>query len=124
MDKKKILLIEDDTPTRELYQEVLQQEGFLVTSASDGQDGFEKAEVGGYDLILLDIMMPKMDGITLLSKLKETPPKAPNGKILLLTNLEHDVVIDEGLKLGAVAYLVKSNSTPGQVVEKVKSYLV
>lgn len=123
MEKKKILLIEDDVLTRELYQEILEQEGFDLTIAADGQQGYEKASKGGYDLILLDIMMPKMDGVTLLAKLKETPPSVKNGNILLLTNLEHDVVIKQALDLGAASYFVKSNLTPGQVLEKIKTYL-
>lgn len=123
MEKKKILLIEDDALTRELYQEILEQEGFDLTIASDGQEGYDKASKGGFDLILLDIMMPKMDGVTLLGKLKENPPAVKNGNVLLLTNLEHDAVINEALNLGAASYFVKSNLTPGQVLEKIKTYL-
>jgi two-component system chemotaxis response regulator CheY len=123
MAQKTILLVEDSLETRELYQEVLEEAGFSVTPAIDGEDGLDKASKGGYDLILLDIMMPKMDGLTLLSKLKTNPPKLPNGGILLLTNLEHDVVIKQALSLGAMDYLVKSNLNPGQIVEKVKSII-
>jgi CheY-like chemotaxis protein len=116
---KKILLIEDDSDARELYAEVLKSAGFNVETAVDGVDGLNKAKNGGYKVILLDVMMPNMDGLTFLTRLKDNPPATPNGKILLLTNLDHDSVIREGLSLGAFAYLVKSNVTPGQVVDKV-----
>jgi CheY-like chemotaxis protein len=121
--KKRILLVEDDADTRELYEEVLKEAGFEVVTAVDGADGLNKAKNGGFAVILLDVMMPNMDGLSFMTHLKQTPPPAtmPNGDILLLTNLDHGSVITEGLKLGAVAYLVKSNVNPGQVVEKVKA---
>lgn len=120
---KKILLIEDDANAIDLYKEVLRNAGFSVISAIDGGVGLSKAQEGGYDLILLDIMLPKMDGLTVLSKLKESPAKRQNGPIILLTNLAHDPVIQEATKLGAVGYLTKSDINPDQLVKKVREYL-
>lgn len=121
--KQKILIIEDDTYTRELYEEVLKEAGFTTESAVDGEEGLVKAQEGGYSLVLLDIVLPKRDGIEVLKGLKEKPPKAKNGPIVLLTNLAHDPVIKEGMSLGAKAYLIKSDLNPDELVEKVKQFL-
>lgn len=123
MDKKRLLIVEDDGPTRALYKEVLEEAEYLVDAAADGKEGLEKAQAGGYALMILDIMLPKMDGLAIMAELKTHPPQKPNGKILILTNLEHDTVVKEGLKLGAIDYIVKSSINPGELVEKVNSYL-
>jgi len=120
---KKILIIDDDLYIRELYEEVLKNAGFEVSSAVDGQEGLEKIKMGGFDLILLDVMMPKLDGLGLLAKLSQQPPKVKNGPIILLTNLSHDPVIKEALQKGAKTYLIKADLTPDQLVEKVKLFL-
>lgn len=123
MEQKRLLIIEDDTATRELYKEVLEEAGFVVDTAPDGKEGLAKAQEGGYALMLFDIMLPKMDGLAIMGELKANPPKKANGKVLILTNLEHNTVISEGLKLGAVDYIVKSSINPGELVERVKGYL-
>lgn len=122
MEKKKILLVEDDQFTRELYEEVLRDAGFDVNSAVDGLDGLSKIKAGGYDLILLDVMMPKMDGLDVLRSLVNEPPKVQNGPVVLLTNLTNDPVIDTAYGLNAKGHLVKSDITPGELVEHVKKY--
>ena len=122
MENKKILLVEDDQFTRELYEEVLKDAGFAVDSAVDGVDGLSKMTVGGYNLILLDVMMPKMDGLDVLRELMNNPPKVKNGPIVLLTNLTNDPVIDTAYGLNAKGHLVKSDITPGELVEHVKKY--
>ena len=122
MEKKKILLVEDDQFTRELYEEVLKDAGFEVNSAVDGLDGLSKIKVGGYDLILLDVMMPKMDGLDVLRSLINEPPAVKNGPVILLTNLTNDPVIDTAYGLNAKGHLVKSDITPGELVEHVKKY--
>lgn len=120
---KKILLIEDDEFTRELYEDVFRNAGLELESAPDGEAGLAKAKEGGYDLILLDVMMPKLDGLGFLKGLKATPPKKPNGPILLLTNLAHDPVVKEALATGAKDYLVKAEFNPDELLEKIKAYL-
>ena len=122
MDKKKILLVEDDQFTRELYEEVLKDAGFEVNSAVDGLDGLTKIKAGGWNLILLDVMMPKMDGLDVLRSLMNEPPQVKNGPIVLLTNLTNDPVIDTAYGLNAKGHLVKSDITPGELVEHVKKY--
>lgn len=120
---KKILLIEDDVFTRELYEDVFGNAGYEIESAPDGEIGLTKAKEGGYDLILLDVMMPRLDGLGFLKGLKTTPPKKSNGPILLLTNLAHDPVVKEALATGAKDYLVKAEFNPDELLEKIKAYL-
>ena len=116
---KKILIIDDDLYIRELYIEVLKDAGYEITQAIDGKEGLNKILQGGFDLILLDVMMPELDGIQVLHKAKESAPQKPNGKIILLTNLSHDPTIQEGLSSGAASYLIKADITPDQLVSKV-----
>ena len=116
----KILVIEDDKSTRDIYSTVLKNAGYEVEVAGDGELGLFKAKEGGYDLILLDIMLPKVDGLTILSELKKSPPKAKNGKIIVLSNLSHEPVIKQAMDLGASGSLTKSDINPGQLVEEVK----
>lgn len=77
-NKKKILIVEDDVYIREVYVEVLTDSGFEVEQAQDGQEGLVKASKGGYDLILLDIMTPRLDGIGFLRALKDNPADTQN----------------------------------------------
>ena len=120
---KKILIVEDDTYLRDLYEEVLKEDGFSVKIAVDGEEGLVTALEGGHDLILLDIMMPKLDGLGFLKSLRKKNALSKNGPIILLTNLAHDPVIKEGLDLGAKDFIVKSEITPDDLVKKVKDYL-
>ena len=119
----KILLIEDDTYIRELYEEVLKGVGFEVVVAIDGEVGLEHAKIGGFDLILLDMMLPKLDGLGFLRALKNEPPKAPNGPIIILSNLTHDPVIKMAQTLGASAFVAKSEMDPGEFLDKVRGFL-
>lgn len=123
LSQAKILLIEDDMYIRDIYEETLKEAGYHVTTAIDGQEGLLKASEGGYNLVLLDMMMPKMDGIGVLTELKQKPPKIANGAIILLTNLAHESVINQAKSLGAKNFLVKSDLNPDQLVEKVKGFL-
>ncbi len=122
-ENKKILIIEDDQFLREFYQELLQTEGFIVEAAADGQVGSEKVHSGGYDLILLDIMLPKKDGLQILRDLKMSPAAKSNGPIVILTNLGQDTIIKQSFELGAAGYLIKSAMNPDQVLTEIRSYL-
>jgi DNA-binding response OmpR family regulator len=123
LESKKILIVEDDSDLREMYVEVLNEAGFEVDQAPDGEVAFAKMTLGGYDIVLLDIMLPKLDGLTILEKLKETPPQKTIGSIVVLSNLGQDTAIAKAIVNGARAYMIKSDYTPGQVVEMVKNYL-
>lgn len=120
---KKILVVDDDQYIRELYEELLKDYGYSVDSATNGSEGLEKIQKNTYDLILLDIMMPKMDGIEVLKVANKEKLISKNGPIVLLTNLAHDPVIKEATSLGAAAYLIKADLTPDQMIMKVKEYL-
>jgi len=122
MDPQRILVVEDDLFLRELYADVLSGEGYKVESAQDGEAALEKMKLGGYDLVLLDIIMPKMDGLEVMRQMQNNPPKSPNKCVVFLTNLDKDEEIKTALKLGN-GYLIKSQITPGILVEKVKMYL-
>ena len=120
---KKILIVEDDQFLREFYEELLQAEGYSVDAAADGDSGLIKISSGGYDLILLDIMLPRRDGMQILRDLRIKPPVKNNGPIVVLTNLGQDAVIKQCFDLGANGYLIKSAMNPDQVVAEIKTYL-
>src|SRR3989344_5414116 len=119
---KKILLVEDEDFIRELYVRQLTKQGFQVKSAVDGQSGLNMLKIEPFDLLLLDIMLPGMNGLQLLREFKTQNPNSPMITILL-TNLGQEAVIKEGFELGAQAYLIKASYTPDQVVTEVKNAL-
>ena len=121
--QKKILIVEDDQFLREFYQELLESEGYQVEVAADGETGLGKIREGGYNLVLLDIMLPRKDGLQVMRDLKVQPPQKNNGSIVVLTNLGHDAIIKECFNLGADGYLIKSALNPDEVLTEVKSYL-
>jgi DNA-binding response OmpR family regulator len=120
---KKLLIVEDDLFIRDIYQETLNDAGFETTVAQNGQEGLTKLLANKYDLVLLDIMMPKLNGIGLLKAAKEKNLLKKNGPVVLLTNLAHDPVIQEGLALGAKDFLIKTDLNPDQLVEQVQKHL-
>ena len=122
MNTERILVVEDDLFLRELYADILQGEGYNVETAIDGEEALAKIKVGGYDLILLDIIMPKIDGLEVMRRVKKEPPQSPNKSVLFLTNLDKDEEIKAALQLGD-GYLIKSQINPGSLVEEVKNYL-
>ncbi len=118
-NKPKILLIEDEEMLANMYEVKFGNEGFELHKAPDGAQGLELAKSVKPDFILLDIIMPKMDGFSVLKSLKgdSTTKDIP---VILLTNLGQDEDIERGKQLGAVGYLVKANITPAEVVDAVK----
>lgn len=122
LDKKRILLIEDEDFIRDLYHRQLSKEGFIVKTAVDGQSGLKMLKKEEFDLLLLDIMLPGMNGLQVLREFKSQNPNSPMITILL-TNLGQEAVIKEGFELGAQAYLIKASYTPDQVVQEVKNAL-
>ena len=120
---KKLMVVDDDLYIRELYEEVLKDEGYTVDSASNGEEAYNKLKLGGYYLVLLDIMMPKMDGLGIMDALRKTPPPVKNGPIILLTNLDHDPLIKDAISKGASAFLIKADITPADLLGQVKKYL-
>ena len=122
-DKKiKILLVEDEEMLANMYETKFKNEGFDIEKALNGEDGLKKAKEMLPDFILLDIIMPKMDGFAVLKSLKKDE-KTKNIPVMLLTNLGQEEDIQRGEELGGVGYLVKANTTPSEVVEMVKNKL-
>ena len=117
---KKILLIEDEEMLATMYKTKFEKEGFPITVASDGEAGLQMASAGPFDVILVDIIMPKLDGFAVLKKLRETPEYAKT-PIIMLTNLGQEEDIAKSKALGATDYLIKANFTPSQVLEKISS---
>lgn len=119
---KKVLLVEDEKELLDLYVSLLQQEGYDVDNASDGESALKKITDNTYDLILLDIILPKMDGLQVLDNLKKSG-KLPKGKVVLLTNLGQDLVVAKALEFNVRGYIVKSDYTPEQLLNEVRGYL-
>lgn len=121
---KRILMIEDDIYIRELYEEVLRNAGYEVITAIDGEVGLEKATQGVYDLVLLDIMLPKMTGIEVLKKLREAGSSTESVPVYLLTNLGEETIAKETYKLGANGYLLKAKYLPKELIKEVDKFFV
>lgn len=119
---KKILIIEDDPFLNEIYSAKFSQSGFQIEVAIDGKKGLEKVKANQPDLILLDIVLPKMDGFQVLKRIKEDP-KLKAIPIILLTNLGQQSEVEKGLALGADEYIIKAHFTPTAIVVKVKEVL-
>jgi DNA-binding response OmpR family regulator len=117
----KVLIIEDEIPLREALVLKLKKEGFEPIGAKDGAEGIEAARTQKPDLIFLDILMPKMNGLDVLKELK-TNAALVNTPIIILTNLPEESARQKAKELGAAEYLVKSNSPLELLIEKVKKY--
>lgn len=121
-NQKTILLVEDDQILVKMYTRKFEKEGFKVLSAFDGEGGLNVLTQASPkpNIILLDVMLPKFNGFELLEKIK-ADEASKNIPVILLTNLGGgEADRERGMKLGAVDYLVKSDMTPTQIVEKVK----
>ena len=118
----KLLLVEDEEYIRDLYKRQLDLAGLMTDAFGLGNEGLAAAEKNSYDLILLDIMLPDINGLQILQKVKQNPV-AKNTPVVLLTNLGQDAVIKQGFELGADGYLVKAAYTPDQIVQEVKNIL-
>lgn len=119
---KTILLADDDPILLEMYQERLGAEGFKVITVRDGKAALEKAGKEKIDLILLDIMMPKMNGLDVLHELKSSE-KTKKIPVFLLTALVQEAEKMKGVTAGAEDYIVKSETMPGEVTDKIKKAL-
>jgi len=117
-----ILIVEDDLDLLEVLRKKFIMEKFEVLQAPDGKIGLEEALRSHPDLILLDIIMPIMDGMTMLAKLRQDS-WGKNVSVILLTNLSDESKVAEGLKHGVYDYLVKADWNIGDVVKKVKARL-
>lgn len=120
---KKILFIEDESALQKTVSAAFEQEGIEIISAVDGEIGLRLAQEKNPDLILLDLILPKMDGFEVLKALKSDPAYS-HIPIVVLTNLESNADVERALSLGAKSYLVKANYALPQMVEKIKEFLL
>ncbi len=118
----KILIVEDDSFLADIYITKFRAAGFDVEVANDGKEGITKVQEQKPDVILLDIVMPNMDGFEMLRTIRADSEYA-NMKIILLTNLGQKEEVDKGLTAGADAYIIKAHYTPTEVVAKVQEIL-
>lgn len=121
-DKKTILLCEDDQMLHTMYIQKFTKEGYEVLSAYNGAEGVQMTEEHKPDIVLMDIIMPKMDGFAALKKIKKSG-STKDIPVVLLTNLGQAEDIEKGRELGAADYFIKANNTPQEVVNKVKQVL-
>ncbi len=118
----KILITEDDPLMSRMYQKIFTFEGFEVVMAEDGQDGLDKIRSENPTLVLLDVMMPKLNGFEVLERLKADPATKAI-PVIMLTNLSSQQDADNAMLKGAVKYIVKSEHDPKQVADMVKEIL-
>lgn len=121
-EKGKILIIEDDRYISKMYQLKLSLEDYDVQVAENGKQGVDKMKEFMPDIVLLDILMPELDGFEVL-KIVKSDPTTKNIPVLIMSNLGQEDHVEKGIKLGALGYIVKSQYTPSKVVEKIKSVL-
>lgn len=120
----RILLIEDDDDLRQMYTLIFTKAGYDLTTANDGVQGVAKAREGNFQLILLDLMMPKLDGIGFLKELQKEGPKKPNGPVVVLSNAGYNKVAEEAMTLGASGFLLKADLLPKDLLREVEKYLI
>jgi len=121
-EKVYVLIVEDDVFLAQIYQKKFEMEGFKVSVADNGEKGLSEAQKKKPNIILLDILLPKMDGFAVLEKLK-SGADTKDIPVILLTNLGQKEDVDKGLAVGAVDYLIKAHFKPSEVVDKVKKVL-
>lgn len=122
MSKPRILLVEDDELLLKMYNAKFIMEGFETETAKNGQEALDILRTFKPTLVILDVMMPVMDGIETLKRIK-ADPNLKDLPVVMLTNLSAVEKVEEVGKLGALGYLVKSSSTPNEVVEKVNKII-
>lgn len=117
----KIAIIEDDSAISQMYRIKFESEGYTVNTAENGKLGLELVEKMHPDMVLLDLMMPEMNGDEMLEKLRKTP-FGKDVKVIILTNMGESEAPEALRKLGVLAFIVKANMTPRQVAELVKTH--
>lgn len=118
----KIAIIEDDQAIAQMYRIKFEAEGYTVETAENGRLGLALAENMRPDIILLDLMMPEMDGDEVLARIRRTA-WGKNTKVVILTNMGEQEIPDNVRRLGVTAIILKADMTPRQVAELVKSQL-
>ncbi len=121
-EEVRVLFVEDDPSVAQMYKLKLELDGYQVTVASDGEQALEMATSSPPDIVFLDIRLPKMDGLAVLEKLRETD-NTKQVPVVILSNYSERELVERGLKLGALEYLIKSQTTPAKLAGGVESWL-
>jgi two-component system sensor histidine kinase and response regulator WspE len=119
---KKVLIVEDETSLREVYVEIISDAGYDVLQAADGERAWEIIKEGQWDLLLLDIMLPKLDGMEVLKHVSDDA-NLKSKPVVVLSNLDNDSIVKQCLSQGASGYLIKANITPQDVLNTVNKHL-
>ncbi|OGG08944.1 hypothetical protein A2154_03670 [Candidatus Gottesmanbacteria bacterium RBG_16_43_7] len=119
----KLLIVEDDPFVRRYYNRLFSRKSYQVEMAATGQEGIDKAKEYKPDLILLDIMMPVVNGIQILEKLKQDP-ETKDFQVVMLTVLGDEATIKKTAELGSIGYIIKSSIEPDELLKIVEGYLV
>ncbi|MDX1607608.1 MAG: response regulator [Candidatus Spechtbacterales bacterium] len=119
---KKIILVEDDPFLSEIYITKFEEAGYVVEVADDGEEGLEKIKSGKPDIILLDIILPKLTGLEIMEALQKDGT-LENTPVIVLSNLGSDEDVKKAMDMGARGYLVKSQYTPSEVVARVEDMI-
>ncbi|MDI6844153.1 MAG: response regulator [Anaerosomatales bacterium] len=122
MAQERILVVEDTELLRRIYQDRLAQEGYTVYTASDGLEAVQQMRAVPVDLVLLDLIMPRMGGLEVLETMK-ADPRLADIPVVILTNLGEESSVERAVELGAVDYLIKNQAKPAEVVEKIRLVL-
>jgi DNA-binding response OmpR family regulator len=124
MNQQRIILIEDDATLANVLRQKLEHEGYAVLHASDGRSGIDMVRKNPPDMVLLDIMMPLMDGYQVLEELrKDQDPRVSGVPVIIVSNSGHPVEIDRALSFGIKDYFVKASFDPDQVLAKIRKHL-
>lgn len=118
----KILIVEDDKFLRDLLEAKLIKENFPILTAVDGEDGLKKIQDEKPKLVLLDLILPGLNGFEILKNIKENP-ETTNIKVIILSNLGQEEEVEKAMNLGAADYLIKAHFTLEEIVEKIKKVL-
>lgn len=121
--RQRIIFIEDDKMLITAYQDKLAMEGFEVDTVTDGAEAIQKLGFNDYDLVLLDLILPKVNGFDVLKQLRTSGWPAAQKPVIVFSNLGDASDINKAIKLGANDYLVKANLSPNQVVGKIRENL-
>ncbi|MFA6547435.1 MAG: response regulator [Candidatus Magasanikbacteria bacterium] len=117
-----VLLVEDDVFLSGIYQKKFEMEGYKVSLADNGEKALVEVKKKKPDIVMLDILLPKLDGFAVLSKIK-SDPATKDIPVILLTNLGQKDDVEKGLQMGAADYLIKAHFKPSEVVDKIKKVL-
>jgi len=117
----RILMVEDDVALAAMYAMRFRKDGHEVTTVHDGESGLVEATEGDYDLVFLDISLPRMDGISVLQNMRQSG-KAADRPVVILSNYNEPPLIARGQELGVRRYLVKSETSPTQIASSLRSW--